>query len=407
MKALPKPTPHHHLSIHLPLPSIIGKIITIVIVLLGMGMVATWIIDNLTMLHQEIDFTKKENSKLAAAMDSAVAELDALKHEDQYVRNNTLQADITSIETTYLEAVKSYEDLLKLKEVAKDTKKFDDTFANILVLLSKRNYDEADKILKTFAADIQSERDKIAATFAIPANAPASNTPPGSGFSQQAVTADVGTFLVDIISGDLGSTRVIVDTASSSDCHNDCPVLALGDYVARNGAYAGINGSYFCPTSYPSCADRKNSFDTLLMNKDKVYFNSDNNVYSTVPAVIFLGGSVRWVGRSLEWGRDTSPDSVIANQPMLMSSGNIVFGGDDDPKKGSKGPRSFVASRGNTVYIGVVFNATVAEVAHVLKALGMENAINLDSGGSTALWHGGYKVGPGRNIPNAILFIRK
>jgi len=130
-------------------------------------------------------------------------------------------------------------------------------------------------------------------------------------------------------------------------------------------------------------------------------------VYSTVPAAIFMSGSIRWVGRSLEWGRDTSPDSMIANQPMLLSGGNVVFGGDGDPKKGSKGPRSFVANRGNIVYIGVVHNATVAEVAHVLKALGMEYAINLDSGGSTALWYSGYKVGPGRNIPNAILFIRK
>ena len=39
-----------------------------------------------------------------------------------------------------------------------------------------------------------------------------------------------------------------------------------------------------------------------------------------------------------------------------------------------------------------------------MKAMGMNNALNLDSGGSTALWHGGYKVGPGRGIPNAIIF---
>jgi hypothetical protein len=143
------------------------------------------------------------------------------------------------------------------------------------------------------------------------------------------------------------------------------------------------------------------------MNKNKVYFNSDNNVYSNVPAVIFLGGSIRFVGRSLEWGRDTGVDGVIANQPLLLSGGNIAFGGDGDPKKGSKGSRSFVGNKGNTVYIGVVHNATVAEVAHVLKTLGLENALNLDSGGSTALWSGGYKVGPGRNIPNAIVFIKK
>jgi exopolysaccharide biosynthesis protein len=183
--------------------------------------------------------------------------------------------------------------------------------------------------------------------------------------------------------------------------------LSLADYVSRSGAFAGINGSYFCPASYPSCSDKKNSFDLLAMNKNKTYFNSDNNVYSNNPAVIFLGGSVRFVGAASQWGRDQGIDGMLSNYPLLVSGSNVVFGGDGDPKKGSKGNRSFVANKGNTVYIGVVHGATVAEAAIVLKALGMENAMNLDSGGSTALWANGYKVGPGRAIPNAILFVRK
>ena len=98
---------------------------------------------------------------------------------------------------------------------------------------------------------------------------------------------------------------------------------------------------------------------------------------------------------------------MIANQPLIVSGGNAVFGGDGDPKKGRKGTRSFVGNKGNTVYIGVVHNVTVAEMGLVLKTLGLENALNLDSGGSTALWYNGYKAGPGRAIPNAILFVRK
>jgi len=42
-----------------------------------------------------------------------------------------------------------------------------------------------------------------------------------------------------------------------------------------------------------------------------------------------------------------------------------------------------------------------------LQKMGIQNALNLDSGGSTALWSGGYKVGPGRNLPNVLLFVRK
>ena len=236
---------------------------------------------------------------------------------------------------------------------------------------------------------------------------PANNTPPGSGYSRQSVNSEKGTFTVGIIAADLGSTRVIVDTASSGDCSNDCPTLSLGEYVSRNGAYAGVNGSYFCPADYASCADKKNSFDTLLMNKDKIYFNSDNNVYSTLPAAIFGYGTIRFVGQSLEWGRDTSADSVLANYPMLVQGGNIAYAGSGDGKLTSKGSRSFVGNKGNTVYIGVVFSATVEESAYVMKALGIENALNLDDGGSTALWHGGYKVGPGRGLPNAILFVSR
>lgn len=93
----------------------------------------------------------------------------------------------------------------------------------------------------------------------------------------------------------------------------------------------------------------------------------------------------------------------ILGMLIIFEVGNMMFAS----KKGSKGARSFVANRGNTVYIGVVSNVTVAESARVLKTMGMENALNLDSGGSTALWSGGYKLGPGRDLPNAVLFVKK
>jgi hypothetical protein len=231
---------------------------------------------------------------------------------------------------------------------------------------------------------------------------------PSSGYSKVTAHTGIGDFVADIISADLNSTKVIVDTASESDCSDNCPTLSLMDYVNRNGAYAGINGSFFCPADYPSCADKKNSFDTLVMNKNKTYFNSSNNVYSTVPAVIFSAGSARFVGQSLEWGRDTGVDSVIANYPMYLAGGNVVFGGSGDSKITSKGARTFVGAKGSTVYIGYVSNATGAEAAEALKALGLQEAIGLDQGGSTALvWGGRYIAGPGRGLPNAILFVRR
>jgi len=320
-----------------------------------------------------------QNSKLVGERDQSIAtiqkissELNTLKTQDPYKTNSELKKEIEDIQKTFSLAVSTYESLLDLETPPKNIKGLDELFANILVLLGKRDYTEAVKKLSELSIKIREEQTKIATAVIIPQNIPVSNTTPESGYSRQKVTTEAGDFQVDIIAADLSSTRIIVDTASDS-----------------------------------TCSDKTNSFDTLLMNKNKTWFNSDNNVYSTNPGVVFEGSRVNFVSAVSQVGRDTGIDGMISNYPLLVSGSNISFGGDDDPKKGSKGARSFVANKGSIVYIGVVHNATVAESARVMRALGMENALNLDNGGSTALWSGGYKVGPGRNIPNVILFVKK
>jgi len=231
------------------------------------------------------------------------------------------------------------------------------------------------------------------------------NSPPSSGYRRQLVDTGSGKFYVKIIAADSSNIKIIVDTASGSNCRDNCPVLSLKDYAKRRGAIAGINGAYFCPATYPACAGKKNSFDLLLMNSNKTYFNSDNNVYSNNPGVVFGGGYVRFLRSVSEWGRDTGIEGMISNYPLLVFNRQNVYGGSGDVKLTSRGSRGFVANNGNRVYIGIVERATVAEAAKVLTSLGVDNAMNLDSGGSTALWYGGYKAGPGRSIPNAILFV--
>ena len=364
--------------------------------------------NKITGLQSLVANLTQEKDKNLTELEKIGTELNDLKNQDQLKKNDELQKQIQSIEKTYDKAVDVYEDLLDLKAKSKDTKTLDSLFTKALGELSKRDYGAAEASLNDLSNHIHQQETKIAATFTIPVNVPENNAPPGAGYSRQSVNVEgLGSYMVSMVAGDIGSTRMIVDTASDSDCSNDCPVLPLATYVSRTGAFAGINGSYFCPAEYPSCAGKTNTFDLLVMNYKKTYFNSGNNVYSNNPAVIFGDSYIRFVGSASSWGRDTSPNGVLSNYPLLVSGGNVSFGGDDDPKKGSKGGRSFVANKGNTVYIGVVHSATVAESARVLKTLGMENALNLDDGGSTALWSGGYKVGPGRNLPNVILFVRK
>ena len=363
--------------------------------------------NRLSLSHKIQTDLETKNEQLMSEIITLKARIAELENEDTRKTNTALNDRLKVMDDAYKKSVSVYESLNDLKQISKNTTALDTLYAKSIGILSTSDYASASAQLVDLQKQIDAEKQKVTAATALAVSAPVNNTAPGSGYSRQAVQSDVGTFTVSMVAADMGSTKIIVDTASDGDCGNNCPVLPLATYVSRNGAYAGVNGSYFCPASYPTCAGKTNTFDLLVMNKNKTYFNSGNNVYSNNPVVVFQSGSMRFIGSGSGWGRDTGVDGVLMNYPLLVSGGNVSFGGDDDPKKGSKGNRSFVSNRGNIGYIGVVHSATVAEAAHVLKTLGMENALNLDDGGSTALWSGGYKVGPGRDLPNVILFVRK
>jgi len=357
-----------------------------------------WVMDRQRFQQVQSDLSQQKEQLAGQLQDvsnqlaAVQKELTDLKNTDQFKKNVALETEIKNIQTTYNAAVVSYEKVLHLRDGGAKTQPLDAQFALVLTQLSKNNYASASATLVQLNSKIDALTASLSASGAIPANLKNSNSPPSSGYSQQVVQSDTGSYVVDILAADLNSTRVQVETASPGDCGNNCPVDSLASFVSKSGGYAGINGPYFCPTEYPSCAGKTNSFDTLLMNKNKVYFNSANNVYSTVPAMIFNGNSVRLVGQSLEWGRDTGVDAVIAAQPLLVSGGNVAFGGNSDPKETSNVSRAFIASKDNFVYIGVVHGATVAQVTHVLKTLGVQSALNLDSSGSLAFMVNGKYV---------------
>lgn len=374
------------------------------VLLLSLG----FFINKSVYFSNQVKAADKLKNSLKSQLEQTKKTLTALQNVDQYVRNETLEKEINNIKETYNHAVNSYEKLLKLKENTNKTADFDMLFAQILRSLSEKNYTSASASLLELDNSMQKKQNEIATSFNIPKNVPVNNTPPSSGYQRQMVQTSSGSFITDIVSADLNNTKVQIDTASSGDCSDNCPVSPLADYVARSGAFAGVNGPYFCPASYPSCAGKTNSFDTLLMNKNKTYFNSGNNVYSVVPAVIFNGNSARFVTQSLQWGRDTEVDAVIAAQPLLVLNGEVVFGGDSEVKRLSKGTRAFIGTTDNTVYIGVVHNVNTAELAQTIHSLGIKNALNLDSGGSIAMWADGrYVAGPGRNTPFGIVLVKK
>jgi len=72
-----------------------------------------------------------------------------------------------------------------------------------------------------------------------------------------------------------------------------------------------------------------------------------------------------------------------------------------------RGTKGAIGVDGTYLYLAIVTGATVTESAYVLQALGVRDALNLDGGGTAAMWIGGsYKVGPGRQLPNAVVITK-
>lgn len=338
-----------------------------------------------------------QNTILQKTLADKSLELDNFQKIDQVLINKKNTQELINLKKILSEVIQSYSDIIEIRGDKRQFVMLDKLFAQSLDQLIQEKYSSSSASLISLNAEIK----KISEVKTV------SNIPIDGASGTQKVSLDSGDFVVRIINADLKSNKVVVETVSDKDCVDNCPVAPLSELAIKAGAFAAINGPYFCPASYPACASKKNSFDILMMNRQKTYFNSDNNIYSSVPATIFSTTS-RFVTESSQWGRDTSVDAVIAGQPLLVFNGQSQFNGDGDPKKSSKGTRAFLGGTDSIVYIGLVYNCTVAEMAQVVAKLGIKNAINLDSGGSIAMIQNGkYVAGPGRDLPFGIMLVKR
>ncbi len=324
-----------------------------------------------------------------------------LKADDQVIKNASLSAEIEMIHQTYSAGAKLFEDRADLVITVGKIATVDKELAKFLSLLSDKKWQEAQEQTKK----TRSEIDKVVAAnvpkVSALAAAPASNTAPGSGYARQKVSTLRGEFVVAMVVAP--GARAVIETANESDCSDNCPTKSLAEHVAASGGFAGINGAYFCPPDYPQCQGKVNSYDTLAVNgRTKAVLNRANNVYSSVPLVAAYGSSLSFYDQTVHWGPDGSGGGGIANYPRLLRDGSVATEQDN-----GKGTRGFVGMKDGAIVIGHVFAASFADTAEVLKTLGLQNALNLDGGGSSALWvDGGYKVGPGRSLPTAIVLVR-
>ena len=241
-----------------------------------------------------------------------------------------------------------------------------------------------------------------------------------SSYEDKKVIVGATSFSVKLLTIDLATPglKIVTDTGNNEDCIKDCKVRPLSDYLADNGGFAAIHGSYFCPADYPDCAAKKGSYYYPVYNSrlGRMINGLQLKWPTTGPILVFDINNKPYFFLStqdfkdvatFESSHNTKISAAIGNKPALIYNGKNIVGSQDlDTKQRTvKGARGGIGIKDNKVFLIIANSATVIDLANIMQALGMEQALNLDGGGSSALYYQGeYKVGPGRQLPNAIIF---
>lgn len=243
------------------------------------------------------------------------------------------------------------------------------------------------------------------------ANSPSYSGSIGTGYSKLSVATEKGTFTAYILSVDLGSAKIVTDTVSDNDCSDNCPVANLASIVAKNGGYAGVNGTYFCPATYAECSGKSNSFDFPVYNTRLNKWINGGNLFWDSRSIFYTdGGGAHYLQNANSFGGGLT--AGIVNYPGLVDNGQVQI---DDNQSGLSDKQRAVGTKvgiglksSNSVLVVIATNVNMQQFAYVFKALGATGALNLDTGGSTALFYNGsYILGPGRDLPNAIIFAHR
>ncbi len=234
------------------------------------------------------------------------------------------------------------------------------------------------------------------------------------------VATSVGTFATKQVKIDLANPylKIITDTAVTSDTvPAPWPVYSMSEFLGFNNADIGINGSYFWPAEYGGDPAKANTFNPMVYNSRLgVMINEKRNAGNLGGLIVFDDKNKPYFFlktnefKSKVWFEityKTKLQAALANVSTLVYDGAINYGnGDLDEKMLTvRSSRAAIGIKDGEARLVVVSNATVPHLAAVMQSLGMKYALNLDGGGSTALYYqGGFKAGPGRKLANVILF---
>ena len=247
-----------------------------------------------------------------------------------------------------------------------------------------------------------------------------------SSYEHKKIETSKGSFSIDLVSIDLKDPQLKIKSLVAGGANpcisNSCQAQALADYVFPNKAWAGINASYFCasatcqPANYFFYPVYDSESETLVNASELKYwttgpliaFDKDNHFYYFSDSRDFAGLE------QFEKKYNTKLQALVGNKPRLLEKGmNVLIDWDlDESQRTGKHLRSAIAYREDLnnlvqgeLYLIIVRQANLDDLVSVLQALNLDYALNLDGGASSALiYNGEYMLGPGRNIPNALIF---
>lgn len=236
-----------------------------------------------------------------------------------------------------------------------------------------------------------------------------------STYERRKIKTKFGEFVTDIISVDLSdpNIRIVTDTADNHNCKKNCRARTLQSFVETNNVFAAMNGTYFDT----SRAKLNYYFFPVFNSNSKKFINDDQLKYPTTGPLMAFDTDNKFYyfkdsrdfksKEAFEKKYGVKLQAAIGNKPRLIEEGlNYLIDWEVDKKQATvKTLRNAIAYKDNKAYLVVTQKSTVPDLAEVLTELKMQYAINIDGGYSTALFYDGKMVsGPGRDIPNVIMF---
>jgi len=222
---------------------------------------------------------------------------------------------------------------------------------------------------------------------------------------------------INLITVDLNRAQIELKLA-----YNQTALTQTSDFAEQYQTIAAINGSFF---------SMENGRSVVFLKEDEELIErgaAGRNVYTENGGIGWDSDFQPLIMERPETGWETVNISTLLTAGPLLIYENTLREFRDDPFHQNRHPRTAVGITGDNQLLLVTvdgrsfqsYGMTIPELAQLFSELGAIHALNLDGGGSTAMWvHGGAGVvnypsdnlefdhNGERPVSNALLIIRR